>query len=332
MVMEPIVDPFVVTSILVIGVLLSLMVLFVVVLRIGKKERERKEIRSVVQGKHVNPEAIIEDQHPPLPGPWIELRDEVEASNRTLSRAVFEKARQIYVNHYSGVGDDTPEALTREYAREEFLMVLDEHGRPVHPHRLSLDQYTNTVKRHPGFERWFRKDSVKEGDTAGAAVLLAARWLCHLVGLRHGTVEIFLDPPNTEGQTLVQVRAIEKFESPGAFDIPCAGHIDGTDTVEDSLAKELGEELNLTLDDLENLRLLCRYNSFGEESPNHTINNEHRVLYRARLKPHATARIRFMDGEVAGLTTFDINELRALVRQYPERVASGLSEAIGYYE
>jgi hypothetical protein len=84
------------------------------------------------------------------------------------------------------------------------------------------------------------------------------------------------------------------------------------------------------------MRLLGRYNSYQEQDPEAgalpAINNEHRVLYRARLKSEAAARIRFSDGEVAGLSVFAVEELRALVAQYPERVASGLSDAMGFYE
>jgi len=195
-----------------------------------------------------------------------------------------------------------------------------------------LSQWRETAQEHPGFARWLSEAVLADG----TPVLLAARWLCHLVGLCHATVEIFIDPPGLPGHTLVQVRGMEKFEAPGAWDIPCAGHISGTDEEESSLRKELSEELNLALEDLYNLRLTGRYVSISAPmhgaGKNGKINNEYRVLYQAALKPEAAVKIRFADGEVAGLAVFAVPELRMLVQSSPERVASGLSGAMDFYQ
>lgn len=263
---------------------------------------------------------------------WLPLRNDVEGANRALTRLVFERARKVFLDHYAK-GKESPRELTAEYDKDEFLLIVDGEGSPSGPVLNMLEVLYKTTQDHPEFARWFKEDVMQEGQHTGAPVILAARWLCHLVGLRHSTVEIFIDPPDRPGYTLVQVRGMDKFEAPGAFDIPCAGHISGTDTVEESLKKELSEELNLSLDDLWDLQMLARYNSFaGENAPAlGPVNHEHRVLFRASLKPEAADKIRFADGEVAGLTVFAVSELRELVRRYPERVASGLSDAIGYY-
>ena len=63
-----------------------------------------------------------------------------------------------------------------------------------------------------------------------------------MAGLRHQTVEVFLDPPNLDGHTYVQIRSLDKVEAPGALDIPCAGHISETSDAFLSMAKELEEE------------------------------------------------------------------------------------------
>lgn len=273
-----------------------------------------------------------------LPGPWLELRMEVEMSHRVLTPQTFEKARRLFLDHYAGSGPGalSPGDLTAEWQKEEFLLVVDENGSPPAPVKAVVERFTRTAEAHPAFRRWFRPVTLEEGPWQGAQTLAAARWLCHLIGLRHATVEIFIDPPHLPGHTLAQVRGMDKFEAPGAFDIPCAGHIDGVDSAEKSLEKELLEELNLNLSQLADLRLLGRYNSYSDDNAARQdarkINNEHRVLFRARLKPEAAAQIRFSDGEVAGLTVFAVGELRTLVRQYPERVASGLRDAIGFYE
>ena len=61
---------------------------------------------------------------------------------------------------------------------------------------------------------------------------------------------------------------MDNYETPGTFDLPCAGHVSGVDSAEETLAKELGEEVNLALDDLEDLRLVICYNSFPDDEEN----------------------------------------------------------------
>jgi isopentenyldiphosphate isomerase len=125
---------------------------------------------------------------------------------------------------------------------------------------------------------------------------------------------------------------MDKVEAPAAFDIPCAGHISGVEDADAALRKELAEELGLSFDDLYGIRLITRYNSIHDAGESGLVNNEHRILYRAKVSSKAAARIRFADGEVAGLGIMNVAELRLLVRRYPERVASGLSDAMKYYE
>lgn len=268
-------------------------------------------------------------------GPWQALREDTARARYTLTPAVFERARRLFLDLYAH-GKTSPAALTVEYLREEFLLVVDEQGRPTGTDAAIIDSFRAAAAARPEFRRWFAEARLEAGEQAGQPVLLAARWLCHLTGLRHGTVEIFIDPPQLPGYTLVQVRGMEKYEAPGAFDIPCAGHITGLDAPDAALVKELGEELNLTLGDLDDFRGIGRYNSIrgggAADEPFIKMNNEHRVLYQARIKPEAVARIRFTDGEVAGLAVFLVSELRALVEQFPERVASGLGDAMAYYE
>jgi 8-oxo-dGTP pyrophosphatase MutT (NUDIX family) len=261
-----------------------------------------------------------------LPGPWRGLREAVVAEKRVLSQSVFERIWQIFITQYAE-GSCTPEDLTREYQREEFLLVVRETGQETGASPDTLQLYRDCLSNNPVFAKWFQETSLP-GDQQ---VLLAARWLCHLIGLRHCTVEIFIDPPHLDGHTLVQVRGMDKYEAPGAFDIPCAGHVSGVDPVDVSLRKELAEELNLSVDDLIDLHPLRQYNSYSGDGGRGALNNEYRFLYRARLKASAAQKIGFIDGEVAGLAVFSVLELRVLVDRFPERVASGLSDAMVYY-
>ena len=81
--------------------------------------------------------------------------------------------------------------------------------------------------------------------------------------------------------------------------------------------------------DLDQMHEVCRYISPARENAR-LLNEEYRYLFRARLKEESIKRIRFSDGEVAALALFRIDELRAYCKTYPDRVATGLADAIQY--
>jgi isopentenyldiphosphate isomerase len=264
---------------------------------------------------------------------WQEIKTLVAETGHTLNRTVFAQLWQLFHDYYA-YGIETPATVTREFGKKEFLLVVGEDGLPCSVGREYVRLVRSAVNAYSHYGDWLRVGIMpdRSGKGINQPVILAARWLCHLVGFRHQTVEIFIDPPSLEGYTLVQVRGMDKVLAPGAFDIPCAGHVSGTDGVEASLHKELGEELNLRMDDLENLALVARYASQAHEyAADGLVNVEYCYLFRARLKEQAIQNIRFNDGEVAGLAVFNVNELRGLVQRYPERVASGLSDSLQFY-
>lgn len=264
---------------------------------------------------------------------WLEIRTLVAKVGYTVNATVFSQLWQLFHNYYAD-GKVTPAAVTREFGKQEFLLVVGEDGQPCRVDEESGRLFQSSLIAHSQYSDWFRVCNLPEGNDIEDAqpVFLAARWLCHLVGFRHQTVEIFIDSPALEGHTLVQVRGMDKVLAPGTFDIPCAGHVSGTDGVEFSLQKELGEELNLRVEDLEKLALVARYTSQPHEyAADGLVNVEYCYLFRAELKPYAVKNIRFTDGEVAGLAVFNVNQLRGLVQRYPERVASGLSDSLRFY-
>jgi len=263
------------------------------------------------------------------PDSWEALREQIWLTGGVLSEEVFEQACDLFMSSCSGIGQ-SPDSLTREWARDEFLVVVDEIGEPSLAAQAMLDHLATCRQKNPEIGRWFKPGKILVPGRPESMTLMANRWLCHLVGLRHQTVEIFIDPPDLPGFTLVQVRGVDKFEAPGSFDIPCAGHVSGLDRILDALAKELDEELNLSLEDLMGIRLTARYDTTAgrKDGPR---NNEYRYLYQGQLKASGVARIRFSDGEVAALSVFALPELRLLVERFPERIASGLSGAMPFY-
>lgn len=277
------------------------------------------------------------DPHSPIPAPdtdllagWLSVRASAAAAEWTLNGSILAQLSDLFLSYYSG--ERTPVELTREYASPEFLLPLDGQGTAASLPAEDFQRASLLLDTRPGFRRWFQ--AAETGD--GASVLLAERWLCHMVGLRHATVEIFIDPPDRVGHTLVQIRSLDKVEAPGAFDMPCAGHVSGMDAAEAALGKELAEELSLSLDALGGLEKICCYESQTGAVTSVTnlyglVNIEYRTLYCAKIKPDKVSGIRFSDGEVAGLAIFSVAELQALIEKYPERIASGLAGAMRYY-
>jgi 8-oxo-dGTP pyrophosphatase MutT (NUDIX family) len=211
------------------------------------------------------------------------------------------------------------QAVAPEYGRPEYLANVDQEGNAVLASQDALRDYRDLARREPAFRHWFQ-----EAEIPGAGpVLLPARWLCHLAGLRHPTVQLFIDDAVDPRRTLMQVRGLSRPEAPGRFDIPVAGHVPGTARPEAALARELFEELGLTLDDITPPEPLGGYEHVeGLDGP--FRNNEFRTVFRCRLRTGSLARVRFLDAEVAALCLFDIAELAVLIDRFPGRIASGL--------
>lgn len=91
-------------------------------------------------------------------------------------------------------------------------------------------------------------------DGTGTGVVME-RGVAHRDGRLHGTVHIWLIRTGKSGKTelLLQKRSGEKEMHPGCWDISCAGHLRSGDTFTQAAARELEEELGLTIaeDELE---------------------------------------------------------------------------------
>lgn len=265
---------------------------------------------------------------PAIPDPIARLRATTAKADHLLTPAVYRAAKALFVacRPQSSLLD----ALIRlapEYGRPEFLCNVSADGEPAIAAPAILDDHRKTVAGDPNFELWFQEATAADGKP----FLLAARWLGHLIGLRHPTVELFIDHPTLADHTLIQVRGLDKFEAPACFDLPAAGHVVGTDTVFDTLLKELKEELNLEQDDILDLTQLGSYSYSEPDSRARLCNAEFRTVYRGRLADGAWPKLRFADGEVAAISFFSLPALQGLVDKYPERVASGLAQSLTTY-
>ncbi len=152
------------------------------------------------------------------------------------------------------------------------------------------------------------------------------------MGFRHRSVQLFLDDPAHEETTYLQVRSFDKYDSPGCFDMPVAGHVQGTTSLRQSIENEFREELGLDLErDVEDLRLLGGYNHLVTPRRPDYLDVEYATVYRGSLAADAFRRVRFPDGEVAAIALFRLSELRTLLGDCPDRVAPGLAGSFSMY-
>ena len=262
---------------------------------------------------------------------WIqELVDAVAASDHELTEAAFD-AVHTFLHRCSERPRGMQDACRRvapEYGRAEHLLCVDRFGKGTNTPVHVLNQSRTLCKRQPAVGTWFR--TVDPPD-ASKPTLLIARWLCHLAGFRHRTVHLFLDHPILSDHTLIQVRGIDKEEAPGRFGLPVAGHIVGLDTVQETLAKELGEELGLSSDVLVDLRHLGCYEGGHPSDPDELRNVEYHEVYRARLSSEGWLCAHARDSEVAAIAAFQTADLIAMIDRFPERVASGLKGSLPMY-
>jgi len=242
------------------------------------------------------------------------LRQAVARADYTLGAEACSALADLYLATLA-----EPEALPSlapEYGRAELLLNVDAAGAPA--------GYGSTLAAHPALGEWL----VAAPEAAG---VMLPRWLCHLSGLRHRTVQLYIDHPTLPGHTLVQVRSFAKVQYPGCFDLPVAGHVVGLDEPAAALGQELAEELGLAYDDIEGLARLGAHTNGAPEASGMIRDCELNILYRCRLRPGGLARIHFADGEAAAFCVFALPELERMLAQCPERVASGLRGSFAAY-
>jgi 8-oxo-dGTP pyrophosphatase MutT (NUDIX family) len=266
---------------------------------------------------------------PPEPAQWAKdiaaLRSAAQASDYRLDAAVYDRARVLFRHTAAtGVLPDEMRGAVPEYGQEEFFRSVDAAGQAVPIPAAILQDYDALANQHAAYALWFQP--VRGAD--GERVLLVARWLCHLAGFRHRTVELLLDHPLLADHVLVQVRGVDKAEAPACFDLPVAGHVAGLSTLEAALAQESQEELGLTRNMIEDLHCVGSYDDHVHLEPLPGFwNVEYRTLYRAQLAREAWLHLTSPSDEVAGFAVFSLARLRELMLHFPDRVASALEDS-----
>jgi isopentenyldiphosphate isomerase len=294
--------------------------------------------------------------------------DAVHGQSGRLDAAVCDATKALFLacRDTPSLLDDL-RRLAPQYGKPEYLLPVNAAGVPLAVDQAALKDCYRVATAYPEFALWIQPAALPSASSRSAPsqvvsgtrglsdrpeppdwakqasaspraqqaasppAMLFARWLCHLAGLRHRTVELFLDHPQAPGYTLVQLRSPAKLEYPGCFDLPCAGHVAGLASVEEGLFQELAEELGLAADDLSGLQRLGAYEHAESHPDRAVLDVEHRTVFRARWQPGALDRIRFADGEVAAIAVFGVEDLRSTITREPERFASGLRASLAFY-
>ncbi|KAJ9467422.1 Nudix hydrolase 3 [Diplonema papillatum] len=167
----------------------------------------------------------------------------------------------------------------------------------------------------------FRLCNAPEGVAGGDPVLreeYKERWKVHRDGDWHRSVHLWLignGGPGAGGgaEVLLQKRSEHKDTNPGKLDVSCAGHVEGDDSIEHTVQKELHEELGLA--DLSQFGTLHRaFTTTTPFSSGLPVNdNEWQHVFVACrhpwLGPMAAADFATSPSEVAGLSIVSASEL-----------------------
>lgn len=261
-----------------------------------------------------------------------ELRLAVEAEDFVLTPKSYDAAKRLFLKVKSS--DDRSErwkTVSPEYGTREYFRTVDRLGSVSSTTAGVLEDYRRTLGDYAAFEAWFNEGSSIDQERCETRTLLPARWLCHLGGFRHLSVHLFLRLDGNDEHLLIQVRGTRKAESPGAFDLPVAGHVAAEQNDRDALLREAKEELDLEAADLLKLTALGGYEYKEPDSSSWMRNVEFRLVFEAALSGSTFSKLRPAQDEVAAIALFSIAEVESMIATFPERVASGLRSSFPIY-
>ncbi|HET6325496.1 MAG TPA: NUDIX domain-containing protein [Planctomycetaceae bacterium] len=141
------------------------------------------------------------------------------------------------------------------------------------------------------------------------------RSVVHAQGLAHRAVHIFVF--NSRGQLLVQRRSASKDEYPLTYTSSASGHVGAGETYEECAPREMLEEIGIRAP----LEWLVKLPA----GPNTA--NEQTVLFRATSDAVPTPD----ETEVASLTYFTLDELRALQAADPSAFSPPFATLLEWY-
>ena len=205
-----------------------------------------------------------------------------------------------------------------------------DHGDGVDQPRL--DEVLEQLRGRRELLRPGEKDEVFQLVDADGKLngLIAPRWLCHFLGLRHRSVHILLKwkSPGLGTTFVLQVRGWGKSDSAGHLDISVGGHVLGSDgeSMLASAFRELEEELGISRHELRGETLVPKggYRSYDEDESGAFFNAEWREVYVGEVDTEGFEKLHFSDREVSGLYICPASDARELLQQKVLPIASAL--------
>ncbi|HII38835.1 TPA: NUDIX domain-containing protein [Candidatus Micrarchaeota archaeon] len=164
--------------------------------------------------------------------------------------------------------------------------------------------------------------------------VVAPRWLCHLLALRHLSVSCMLTWQSKGlGECLVlQVRGFNKLDFTGYLGISMGGHVSGNDSVENTLLRELQEEMRVCPKDFAKpIQSAGSVRDYLELPEKHFFDCEWNALHFATLTDDGFNLIRFNDGEVTALYVCPIGEANALLQQKTIPISDSTRNLLRHY-
>lgn len=137
----------------------------------------------------------------------------------------------------------------------------------------------------------------------------------HRDGDWHRAIDVWL--LNSQNQLLLQKRAAQKLSYPGLWEISCSGHISAGEQSLPTAARELEEELGLTVEP-QNLTHIFSYQESYITNNGTFINNEFKDTYL--LKTDKTIdQFKIDPTEVEAIKYIDHLEFKDLLKAEPEK-------------
>jgi len=158
-----------------------------------------------------------------------------------------------------------------------------------------------------------------QDQSIGAAPLAEA----YEKGLIHRVVFTFVEDPS--GKILLQKRGLNMHTYPGCWDISSAGHVDEGESYETAAKRELYEELGLSGLDLKEIA------SFrGDETHKGQLLKRFKRVYRVSVSP--STQFKLDPEEVSEVKWMKLADIKQLIVNHPDQVASGLTTSLDYYQ
>jgi isopentenyl-diphosphate delta-isomerase len=145
-----------------------------------------------------------------------------------------------------------------------------------------------------------------------------ARSEVHRLGLWHRGAHVFLF--NQDGKLLIQKRSADRVHSPSLLDCAVSEHVKAGESYFEAAVRGLKEEMgveNIELKEIVKFRM-----NYG---PN---DNEISVLFEGNVD---SSKIQFDPDEISEVMYYDIHDLRAEIKNHPEKFCGWFKEIVKCY-